>query len=99
MARLRCIANLNYGLPNGNYNYILASRFQGDLIECQFSKYGQLSGGSFLVSLREANNLEKILSLNSIIKANLNFEEENIYAENITDSVTECHTRLHGMTN
>ena len=60
----------------------------------------QMSGGYFLVNLREVNNSEKILSLNSIIEADLYFWEENIYAENTTDSVTsELHTRLNEMTN
>ena len=63
-----------------------------------------MSGGRFLVSLREVIeviiNLEKILTLNSIIKANRNFWEENIYAENTIDSVTsEIHTRLDKLKN
>ena len=59
-----------------------------------------MSGGRFLVSLREVNNSEKILLLNSIIKADLNFWEENIYAKNTIDSVTlELHTRLDEMAN
>ena len=52
-----------------------------------------MSGGRFLVSLREVSNSE-VLLLNSIIKADLNFWEENIYAKNTIDSVTlELHTR------
>ena len=59
-----------------------------------------MSGGRFLVSLREVNNLRKILTLNSIIKTNQNFWEENIYAENTIDSVTsEIHTRLDKLKN
>ena len=82
------------------YDYILTSRFQGDPVERHFSKYRQMSGGRFLVSLREVNNSEKILSLNSIIKADLKFLEENIYAENTIDSVTlDRRTRLKEMTN
>ena len=53
---LRCIANLIDDLLNENYDYILTSRFQSDPIERHFSKYRQMSGGRFLVSLREVNN-------------------------------------------
>ena len=98
MTTLRCIAHLTDDLLNENYDYIYTSRFQSDPIECHFSKYRQMSGGRFLVSLREVNNSEKIMSLNSIIKADLNFWEENIYAENTIDSVTlEIHTLLDEM--
>ena len=56
-----------------------------------------MSGRRFLVSLREVSNSE-VLLLNSIIKADLNFWEENIYAKNTIDSVTlELHTRLDEM--
>ena len=66
---LRCIANLIDDLLNENYDYILTSRFQSDPIEHHFSKYRKMSEGRFLVSLREVKNSEKILLLNSIIKA------------------------------
>lgn len=46
-------------LPNENYNYIVLSRLQSDLIERHFRKYRQMSGGIFLVCLREVNNSEK----------------------------------------
>ena len=59
-----------------------------------------MNSGHFLVSLREVNNSEKMLSLNSIIKAHLNFWEDNIYAEKKTDGVTlKLHTQFDEMTN
>ena len=59
-----------------------------------------MNGGHFLVSLREVNNSEKMLSLNSIIKAHLKFWEDNIYAEKKTDGVTlKLHTQFDEMTN
>ena len=69
-------------------DYILTSKFQSDPIERHFSKYRQMSSRRLLVSFKEVNNPEKILSLNSIIKADLNFWEEKIYVENKIDSVT-----------
>ena len=54
-----------------------------------------MSGGCFLVSLREVRNPEKILLLNSIIEADLNFWEESICVKKTIDSATlELHTRL-----
>ena len=97
---LRCIANLIDDLLNENSDYILTLGFQSDPIECHFSKYRQMIDGRFLASLREVNNSEKILLFNSIMKAVLNFWEENIYAKNTTDSVTlELHIWLDEMAN
>ena len=60
MTTLRRIANLTGDLLNENYDYILKSRFQNDPIERYFSKYRQMSGRRFLVSLRDVNISEKI---------------------------------------
>ena len=83
MTTLRCIGNLIDDLLNENYYYMLTPRFQSDRIERHFSKYTQMGGGCFLVSLIEVKSSEKILLLNSIIKTDLNFWEENIYTKNI----------------
>ena len=46
-----------------------------------------MSGGRFLVSLREANNSAKSLALSNILKENINFWEEDIYMEDQTPSI------------
>ena len=48
-----------------------------------------MSGGRFLVSLREVLNSERILSCRSLIKENINFWEENTDsdAEESLDSI------------
>ena len=50
-----------------------------------------MSGGRFLVSLREVLNSERILSCRSLIKENINFWEENIDsdAEESLDSIND----------
>ena len=97
---LRFIYNLVDDLLIENYDYILMSRFQSNPIKRNFSKYRQMSGGRFLVSLREVRKPEKILLLNSIIKADLNFWEESICVKKAIDSVTlELHTRLDEIAN
>ena len=47
-----------------------------------------MSGGHFLVSMRDVNNSEKMLALNSIIKDYIDFKEDNVYSDdtNIYDS-------------
>ena len=75
-------------LLNKNYDNILTARFQNDPIELNFSRYRQISGRRFLVSMREMNNSEKLLVLNSIIKEDEIFWEENVYTVNNTDEVT-----------
>ena len=60
-------------LLNEGYKYVLTTRFQSDALERQFSKYRQISGGSFLVSLWEVANSEKSLKIISIDKENINF--------------------------
>ena len=40
-----------------------------------------MSGGCFLVSMRDVNNSEKMLALNSIIKEYIDFQEDNVYSD------------------
>ena len=48
------------------YNYVLLGRFQSDPLE------RQMSGGRFLVSLREVLNSERILACRSLIMGDIN---------------------------
>ena len=48
-------------LLSEGYEYVLTSRFQSDPLERRFSQYHQMSGGRFLVGLREVNSSEKNL--------------------------------------
>ena len=52
---LKGTSHLITDLLNEGYDYVLTSRFQSDPIKRHFSKYRQMSGGRFLVSLREVN--------------------------------------------
>ena len=75
---LRSQAMLIDELLNDGYDYILTARLQSDLIERRFSQYRQMSGGRFLVSLREVRNTERILSCRSLIKNDINFWKEDL---------------------
>ena len=50
------------------FKYVLTARLQSDPIELHFSKYRQMSGGSFLVSLCDVQNSERILAIDKLLK-------------------------------
>ena len=62
---LRGTAELLEDLFAEGYEYVLLSRLQTDPLEKHFGKYRQMSGGRFLVSLREVQTSENILSAKS----------------------------------
>ena len=99
---LRCTASLIEDLLSEGYEYVLTSRFQSDPLERRFSEYRQMSGGRFLVGLREVNSSEKILKIRSLLKENINFLEEDLQIEvNQSDAVgkliAEVRERWCGM--
>ena len=82
---LRCTATLIEYLLQEGYAYVLTARFQTDLLERQFSKYRQMSGGRFLVGLREATNNLRILALKSLLKESISLWQENIRPDSSKD--------------
>ena len=56
-----------------DYIYVLTGRRQTDPLERRFSQHRQMSGGRFLVSLREVLHSERILAGRSLIRENVNF--------------------------
>ena len=70
----------------------MTSRFQSDPLERRFGQYRQISGGRFLVGLREATSSEKIIKLKTLLK-------DDIDISNIMDSNVEhdenIETLLH----
>ena len=50
-------------LLQDGFECVLTSRLQTDPLEHRLSKYRQVSGGRFLVGLREVNLSEKILAI------------------------------------
>ena len=60
------------------FDYVIPVKFQSDPLENRFSQYRQMSGGNFLVSLREVMDSENILLCKSLLKANVNFWEDNL---------------------
>ena len=85
---LKAQAMLIDELLNNGYDYVLMRKLQSDPLEKRFSQYRQMSGGRFLVSLREVISSERILICRSLIKANVNFWEEDLQEDNSFDKVT-----------
>ena len=60
---LRCHASLIEDLLiKDGYDFVLTARFQSDPLERRYGQYRQMSGGRFLVSLKDVTISEKILT-------------------------------------
>ena len=79
---LRCTASLIEDLLNDGFAYVLTARFQSDPLELRYSKYRQMNGGRYLVGLREVETSERILSVASLLKEDINIWEEDIKPDN-----------------
>ena len=86
---LAIASNVIDELLNNGYYFVLTARLQSDPIECHFSHYRQMSGGRFLVSLREEPNTEWIFSCRSLIKKDINFWKEDLQPESNEDESYE----------
>ena len=75
---LRAQSGLIKELLSEWYDFVMTSRLQSDPIERRFSQYRQMSGGRFLVSLREVTNSERIIRCRSLVKADINFWKEDL---------------------
>ena len=65
---LQAQAHLVTDLLQEGYEFVFPAKFQSDLLEQRFSQYRQMSGGNFLVSLREVLNSDKTLLCKSLLK-------------------------------
>ena len=83
---LRASASLTEELLQGGYDYVLTARFQSDPLELHFSKYRQMSGGRFLVSLLDVQHSERILAIDKLLKEEINFWEEDLSPTNEKES-------------
>ena len=92
MRTLKCHALLIEDLLAEGYDFIMTSRSQSDPLERRFGQYRQMSGGRFLVGLKEATSLGKIIKFKTLLKDDINIS-------NIIDSNAEhdqnIETLLH----
>ena len=87
---LNASASLTEDLLNEGYEFVIPSRFSG---------YRQMSGGRFLVGLREVLNSEKIVLLKSLLKENICFWEEGVRNNISNDNIYNMETIKQHVTN
>ena len=69
---LRCHESLIEDLLNsGSYKFVCIVKFQSDPIERRFSQYRQMSGGCFLVALKEVKSSEKNIENESLVEVKM----------------------------
>ena len=73
---LRCQASLTEDLFDDRYDFILTARFQSDPLERRFDQYRQMSGGRFLVDLKDTICSEKFPKIKSLLKENIDIDEQ-----------------------
>ena len=73
---LRCQASLIEDLLDDGYDFILTARFQSEPLERQFGQYRQMSGGRFLVGLKDTIYSERILKIKSLLKEDIDIDED-----------------------
>ena len=61
-------ASLIEDLLVDGFNFVLTARFQSDPLERRYGQYRQMSGGRFLVSLRDIHVSEKIVKIKSLVQ-------------------------------
>ena len=64
------------------YQYVTSAKFQSDPLEKRFSQYRQMSGGNFLVNIKEVQDTEKTLIFRSLLKESINLWENDLFYEN-----------------
>ena len=72
---LRGHAQLIEDLLDDGFDWVLTARFQSDPLERRFSQYRQMSGGRFLVSLKDVQISEKIIKIKSLIKEGCDIDD------------------------
>lgn len=76
-------------LTNDGFGYVLTSRLQSDPVERRISQYRQMSGGRFLVSLKDVINTERILACRAMLKQGISFWKEGEELRPNLDDISE----------
>ena len=96
---LRATASLIEDLfKDESYHYILTARLQTDPLERHFGKVRQMSGGRFLVGLREFQSSEKIICMKSLLKAGIECWDERVKSV-ISPDFNKLHSELSEIAN
>ena len=68
----------DYCISELKMDYILTGKFQTDNLEERFSKYRQLSGGNYNISIRQVFESEKKLRMMSVLKKTLSLNGKSV---------------------
>ena len=79
---LLCQASLIEDLLSDGFKFVLTARFQSDSIERRFGQYRQMSGGRFLVVLKDVIWSERILKIKSLVKKSIDIKDDIKVTEN-----------------
>ena len=69
-------------LLSDGFKFVLTARFQSDSIERRFGQYRQMSGGRFLVGLKDVIWSERILKIKSLVKESIDIKDDIKVTEN-----------------
>ena len=72
----RCQASFIEDLLDDGYDFLLTAHFQSNPLEKRFGQYRQMSGGHYLVGLKDTICSEKMLKIKCLLKEDLNVDEE-----------------------
>ena len=70
----KCQAALIEDLLSEGYEYVMTARFQSDPLEKRYGQYRQMSGGRFLVSVKDVSRSENICKIKSLVKEGFDIE-------------------------
>jgi len=93
-ATLRCQANLIEDLLSEGYDFVLTSRLQSDPIERRFGQYRQMSGGRFLISLKDVICSENIIKIKSLIKEDIDITPEIKSIHDYSNDIQNLHCQV-----
>ena len=65
---IKCQAALIEDLLEEGYDYVLTARFQSDPLERRYGQYRQMSGGRFLISVKDVFQSENVCKIKSLVK-------------------------------
>ena len=75
------------------YDFVLISRLQSDPLQRRFGQYRQMSGGRFLVGLRDVTSSDRIIKIKSLLKEDLDID--NVKIDNTNDDETTSRLFSH----
>ena len=81
------------------YKFVLTARLQTDPLERNFGKTRQMSGGRFLISLREFLSSEKKLLMKSLLKADIECWDERVKCDPSSPDSNELLQELNAIAN